>query len=99
MDAREVPSWAKDPWNNDVFSTCEDCGAFYELVRPGKSQPTCDCHLICPEHGVREEYRSAPSGHVGGGIFGWVCPECYPPCECSACQNERDRQAFERKPS
>ena len=81
-----VPSWARDPWNDGTYCSCPICGAFHELVRPGKHQPTCDCHRVCPEHGVLDEYRACPSGHVGGGVVGWVCPKCWPACECEACR-------------
>jgi hypothetical protein len=54
--------------------TCAECGKAYELVRPGKSQPTCECHLMCHMHDrpVRVEYRTT------GQVTGYVCPVCWP---------------------
>lgn len=34
----EPPSWAKDTYNGDTACTCGDCGAWMEVVRPGKVQ-------------------------------------------------------------
>ena len=91
--SKPVPNWARDPFNGGCYYTCGKCGAFYELVRPGKFQPTCDCHRICPEHGCLDVYRLAPSGHRGGGVFGYVCPLCHPPCGCAPCQEQMRKDA------
>ncbi len=40
---RLPPSWAKDPFNDDCAAKC-NCGAWLEVVRPGKTQcgnPDC----------------------------------------------------------
>lgn len=44
-------------WTEEDPGYCEKCGTNWELVRPGKSQPCCDCHLICG-CGNRYEYFS-----------------------------------------
>ena len=41
-----VPNWARDPFNAGAYSTCPDRGAFHEVVRPGKTQPTCECETV-----------------------------------------------------
>ena len=41
--AEAPPSWAQDPWNGNSAASCPDCGAWHEVVRPGKTQPTCEC--------------------------------------------------------
>ncbi len=56
----------EDPGN------CIHCGEPFELLRPGKGQPTCNCYNYCYEHGPPvklEDWR-------GPKIFGLVCPVC-----------------------
>lgn len=36
--ADEEPSWSRDPWNGNTSAQCGHCGAWLELVRPGKHQ-------------------------------------------------------------
>jgi len=61
-------------WANEDPGSCPHCGARFDPVRPGKSQPSCDCQDYCRLHEppVRLDYRSA------GKIQGWVCPACWP---------------------
>lgn len=59
---------------DDPRSWCPDCGAEDELVRPGKTQPTCDCHEHCPVHGPGM-FVYHPEGEVPG-ISGWFCKPC-----------------------
>jgi hypothetical protein len=41
--ADEEPRWARDPFNADTACQCGDCGAWLEVVRPGKHQcGACD---------------------------------------------------------
>lgn len=74
---------------NDFFDggppdvTCSDCGERHEWLRPGKTQPTCDCHLKCRVHGVEYEYRGEdhPANVAArkakiGMIMGYHCPSC-----------------------
>jgi hypothetical protein len=37
-------------WANEDPGTCVKCGEPFELVRPGKSQPTCDCWNTETDH-------------------------------------------------
>lgn len=54
--------------------TCPDCGEAFELVRPGKSQPTCDCANICPDCGsTRRHFAVGDISRNKGGI---LCPVC-----------------------
>ncbi len=84
-------------WADEDPGTCSRCGTPHEWVRPGKTQPTCDCHNFCYAHNqpVRIEYRT------GGMIRGYVCPECFkrtsrPPV--NAAQREH-RMAWQAPPS
>lgn len=54
---------------------CEVCGAPRELVRPGKSQPTCDCHLKCPRCGKIKEYFEGTHPEFPN-VHAWLCPDC-----------------------
>jgi len=63
---------------DDLFvgdpGTCSDCGEKWEWVRPGKSQPICDCHETCPIHG-----RNKIVYHEEGefkNISGYFCGDC-----------------------
>lgn len=59
-------------WADEDPGSCAWCGTTYEHVRPGKSQPTCDCHLFCHAHNppIKLDYRAE------GQIQGWACPVC-----------------------
>jgi hypothetical protein len=61
-------------WADEDPGTCHWCGVPHEWVRPGKTQPTCECHEYCRAHEppVRLEYRTE------GQIRGHVCPVCWP---------------------
>lgn len=54
---------------------CGVCGKEYEVVRPGKSQPTCDCHLRCPCGRMKSHYAIGehPTEPKAGG---YLCPSC-----------------------
>lgn len=65
-------------WTKDDPGTCSVCGAPHEHVRPGKTQPTCECDMLCSIRHVRIEYRAEPHGHTGDGHFGYLCPICFP---------------------
>src|SRR5216684_1933823 len=64
-------------WDEEYQVRCAYCGTPHELVRPGKTQPTCDCDQFCRAHNppVRIKYRDPdhPS-HMSGD----VCPVCFP---------------------
>lgn len=53
---------------------CRQCGAPFEIVRPGKFQPTCDCQDACPECGTMRRYFDA--GEIAERRSGFLCPEC-----------------------
>lgn len=59
-------------WADADPGTCSRCGVPHEWVRPGKTQPTCDCHNLCHSHTppIRLEYVS---GHM---VNGYLCPIC-----------------------
>jgi hypothetical protein len=72
-----VSTWIND---DDEFwgpvGSCPDCGQRYERVRPGKTQPTCDCHETCPTHG-RNKIVYHPEGELPGRrISGYYCIDC-----------------------
>jgi hypothetical protein len=65
--------------SEDFFSgkppcvACGWCGRQHEWVRPGKTQPTCDCDDFCGQHrDTRFEYRTE------GSLQGYICPKCWP---------------------
>jgi hypothetical protein len=35
--------WGEVNWDDEDPGECATCGTYYELVRPGKSQPNCRC--------------------------------------------------------
>lgn len=65
---------------------CARCDQQHEWVRPGKTQPTCDCADHCWAHGnigVPLEYRgedhpaNVASKKIGHGMgLGYHCPTC-----------------------
>lgn len=54
--------------------TCPECAEPWEWVRPGKSQPVCDCWQNCPTHG-KGAIQYHPEGKYPG-ISGWFCASC-----------------------
>lgn len=67
--------YADDDWGDP--GTCADCGAPFEWVRPGKSQPTCACWTRCGVHGLGAiQYH--PEGEVSG-LSGYFCRACMQP--------------------
>jgi hypothetical protein len=72
-------------WANENPGKCSRCGEPHEHVRPGKTQPTCECDEHCWIHGdgVRLEYRgedhpvNVASRTIGYGMgLGYHCPAC-----------------------
>lgn len=55
---------------------CVDCGAKHVIVRPGKTQPSCDCENIC-KCGNRIEYHYE-SNSKWPNFFGYYCSKCGP---------------------
>jgi hypothetical protein len=64
-------------WFDEDPGYCPNCKKNWEWVRPGKSQPTCDCHNFCYAHNppVKVEYRASDDP---SRITGEVCPKCFP---------------------
>jgi len=66
---------------DDVFeepsSRCSICKEPYEVVRPGKEQPTCDCDRRCNKcGGLRKCYVDPPKKWPRS--CGYICPKCGP---------------------
>jgi len=57
---------------------CPECGAPHEVVRPGKTQPTCICHLICDACGGRIVYHSHGENPKYPNMGGEWCEKCGP---------------------
>ena len=56
---------------------CPDCGKEHKILRPGKTQPVCDCHETCPVHGRNKiVYHSEDEAPKGQRISGYYCMEC-----------------------
>lgn len=53
---------------------CIECGKPWELVRPGKSQPTCDCQDKCDTCGAMRRHFAA--GEISERMSGFLCPVC-----------------------
>jgi hypothetical protein len=71
----------QDDWNElkDRFfdhdpGSCPECKKKLEWVRPGKSQPTCDCQDKCPTCGTMR--RHFAFGELRERIAGFLCPKC-----------------------
>ena len=61
-------------WADEDAGTCPECDATRELVRPGKSQATCDCQDKCPDCGMMRSLFSP--GEVAKNMSGFLCPNC-----------------------
>jgi len=70
----EAEAEAED-YGEDDPGSCSVCGKDYEIVRPGKSQPTCDCHMRCPCGRMKVYYAIGehPTEPKAGG---YLCPSC-----------------------
>jgi hypothetical protein len=53
---------------------CPECGQGFELVRPGKSQPTCDCQDKCEICGTLRRHFAV--GEISRNMGGFMCPVC-----------------------
>lgn len=58
-------------------SRCARCGTPWVPVRPGKSQPNCDCELICDSCG-QKTIRYHLEGEYAPNISGYFCSVCGP---------------------
>jgi hypothetical protein len=58
---------------------CPDCGKAWQWVRPGKSQPNCDCHYTCHICHVEFEYFDDSNRHpTWPNFMGAYCRYCGP---------------------
>lgn len=63
-------------WSDNDPGWCPDCGTPWQWVRPGKSQPVCECGDFC-ECGKRYECYSDSFPHpYFKNVFGYCCAEC-----------------------
>lgn len=58
--------------------SCPECGTPHELVRPGKTQPVCICHLICDTCGGRKVFHGIGEDPRHPNMTGEWCVECGP---------------------
>jgi len=56
--------------------SCPDCRKPWEWVRPGKSQPVCDCAETCRVHGPHKIVYHEP-GDPEPNLSGYYCVECF----------------------
>ena len=68
------PSEKPWSWTDEDPGTCPECGEAWELVRPGKSQPVCDCQDKCPDCGLMRRHFS--QGEVARRMSGFLCANC-----------------------
>lgn len=62
-----------DGWG--PIGVCAECGAPHERVRPGKTQPTCDCADLCVfDCGTKRQHFSV--GEISRNLGGFLCPKC-----------------------
>ena len=62
-----------DGWG--PIGDCDICGAPYERVRPGKTQPTCSCDDDCVFGcGTKRQHFSV--GEIAKNMGGFLCPKC-----------------------
>lgn len=60
---------------NDCFDAfCPNCERPHETIRPGKTQPTCDCDDYCEECGTKMGHYAL--GEISENEAGWLCPVC-----------------------
>lgn len=58
-------------------ATCPDCGEPHQIVRPGKTEPTCSCDRICFQCGDEIKYHSSPDPRWPK-FSGYFCETCGP---------------------
>ena len=62
-----------DIWGDP--GSCPRCGRKWQHVRPGKSQPACDCQDYC-SCGAKM-FNHSEHDYPDRRMFGWYCEECY----------------------
>lgn len=58
-----------------IDATCSDCGKPHEVVRPGKTQPTCECAEYCT-FGCGTKRQHYAVGEISKNMGGLLCPVC-----------------------
>lgn len=58
--------------------SCGVCGEPHEMVRPGKTQPTCICDSICDICGGRKSFFSVGEDKLYPNMTGEWCSSCGP---------------------
>lgn len=66
-----------DYWDGEEKAWCAECGAPHQFVRPGKTQPTCNCDITCPYCKGEFKYYGEPDPKWPN-VSGWFCPKCGP---------------------
>jgi hypothetical protein len=82
LKSGETVHWSGDEQRARAFAgdlldqplPCRQCGKTWEIVRPGKYQPTCDCQDACPDCGTMR--RHFAPGEISESQSGFLCPEC-----------------------
>jgi hypothetical protein len=64
---------------------CPACGTEHVLVRPGKTQPNCDCDDVCGDCG--RDYASVSDDPRWPRHSFYGCPECGPFAPSKACKS------------
>ncbi len=62
----------------DDPGSCPECWEKYQWVRPGKSQPNCECHLKCLKCGGKHEYFGSGEHPDHPRVSGYYCRKCGP---------------------
>lgn len=60
---------------------CPICGMAHEFVRPGKTQPSCDCDTICPACGektIKYHTEDEVKDSEYPNVSGYFCSKCGP---------------------
>ncbi len=65
-------------WHEEDPGRCPECAIPWEHVRPGKSQPVCECWRQCATHGP-ESITYYGDWEVPGNISGYICWQCQYP--------------------
>lgn len=63
-------------WFDEDKAYCPKCGVQHSPVRPGKTQPNCECDSIC-DCGGRITYHHEPDPRWPR-VAGYFCDECGP---------------------
>lgn len=63
---------SSDGWG--FIGDCDECGAPFERVRPGKTQPTCRCQDKCDVCGTMRQHFA--QGEIAKNMSGFLCPQC-----------------------